>query len=214
MAAFGRNIVVTYNNSAEFTSYQSWPLPLVDQVQLSGFSVSNDGGQSWKSGPYPPSGVSEPSAIHPSVSTGTVSSTLLTSHRCTHNTIQVNNPQMAETLEPCAGAGGQQWRQVNGLPGPDPNQKDQDNDVTNQHHGACQLRFGVRPMEARHGRPRRFSCQRLMPTWRFRRTAFAKSTVDQQTGTFTSPSSIQQLEPGFHSDADLGRCRDTFHLLV
>src|SRR5215472_701178 len=55
-AAFGRNIVVTYNDSA---GIHVSPFPLggliVDRVQLSGFATSNDGGQSWTSGFIPPS---------------------------------------------------------------------------------------------------------------------------------------------------------------
>src|SRR6266567_270920 len=52
MAAFGPNIVVTYNNS---TGLHLIPNPfgpgvVVDRVQLSGFSSSTDGGQTWKSG--------------------------------------------------------------------------------------------------------------------------------------------------------------------
>ena len=54
VAAFGRNIVATYNSSA------NQPLSLVPpplhftQMFLSGFSTSNDGGQTWTSGFFPP----------------------------------------------------------------------------------------------------------------------------------------------------------------
>src|SRR5437016_4981962 len=56
-AAFGRNIVVTYNNSTglHVIANPSGPGLVVDRVQLSGFSSSTDGGQTWKSGFIPPS---------------------------------------------------------------------------------------------------------------------------------------------------------------
>src|SRR5712691_3834092 len=55
-AAFGPNIVVTYNNS---TGLHLSPNPkgsglVLDRLQLSGFSSSTDGGQTWKSGFLPP----------------------------------------------------------------------------------------------------------------------------------------------------------------
>src|SRR3974377_561336 len=55
-AAFGQNIVVTYNDS---TGIHVSPNPsgrglIVDRVLLSSFSVSNDGGQTWKTGRMPP----------------------------------------------------------------------------------------------------------------------------------------------------------------
>ena len=54
-AARGRNIVVTYNNSAgiHVIKNPSGPGLLVDRVQISGFSTSNDGGQHWTSGFMP-----------------------------------------------------------------------------------------------------------------------------------------------------------------
>ena len=50
LAAFGKNIVVTYNNSAGLHVSPSLGGVIVDQVQLSGYSVSNDGGVTWKGG--------------------------------------------------------------------------------------------------------------------------------------------------------------------
>ena len=54
-AASGRNIVVTYNNSAglHVSPNPSGPGLITDRVKLSGFSVSNDGGQTWTSGFMP-----------------------------------------------------------------------------------------------------------------------------------------------------------------
>jgi hypothetical protein len=58
MAAANRNIVVTYNNSAGIHVSPN-PNPgglglIVDQVLISGFSVSRDGGQTWQSSFFPP----------------------------------------------------------------------------------------------------------------------------------------------------------------
>ena len=51
-AAFGRNIVVTYNDSTgiHVSPNPSGPGLIVDRVQISGFATSNDGGQTWASG--------------------------------------------------------------------------------------------------------------------------------------------------------------------
>jgi hypothetical protein len=56
-AASGKNIVVTYNNSTgiHVIPNPSGPGLVVDRVQLSGYSTSHDGGQTWKSGYMPPS---------------------------------------------------------------------------------------------------------------------------------------------------------------
>jgi hypothetical protein len=55
-AAFGQNIVVTYNDSTgiHVTPNPSGPGLIVDQVLLSSFSVSNDGGRTWTRGRMPP----------------------------------------------------------------------------------------------------------------------------------------------------------------
>jgi hypothetical protein len=56
VAAFGHQIVTTYNNSAgiHVSTNPSGPGLIVDRVQLSGFAVSNDGGKSWTNGFMPP----------------------------------------------------------------------------------------------------------------------------------------------------------------
>jgi len=56
-AAFGKNIVLGYNNSAglHVSPNPSGPGLVVDRVQLSGFATSNDGGHSWVNGFLPPS---------------------------------------------------------------------------------------------------------------------------------------------------------------
>ena len=56
-AAFGKNIVLGYNNSAgiHVSPNPSGPGLVVDRVQISGFAASNDGGQSWINGFLPSS---------------------------------------------------------------------------------------------------------------------------------------------------------------
>lgn len=62
VAASGQNIVASYNSSAgiHLIPAPSPPFPqgslLVDRVNLSGFSTSNDGGQTWTSGFFPTAG--------------------------------------------------------------------------------------------------------------------------------------------------------------
>jgi hypothetical protein len=55
-AAFGRNLVVTFNDSSglHVAPNPSGPGLIVDRVLLSGFSVSNDGGRTWATGRMPP----------------------------------------------------------------------------------------------------------------------------------------------------------------
>src|SRR5207248_3580861 len=93
-AAFGRNVVVTYNNSAGIHLRPASPGPglVVDRVQLSGFSVSNDGGQTWKSGFIPPSAGGAETFGDPSVGVyrhGAFYFANLAAD-ATHGTIQVN----------------------------------------------------------------------------------------------------------------------------
>ncbi len=56
MAAFGRNIVVTYNDSTgiHVSPNPAGPGLIVDRVTLSGFASSTDGGATWNSGFMPP----------------------------------------------------------------------------------------------------------------------------------------------------------------
>jgi hypothetical protein len=69
VAAANRNIVVTYNNSAGIHVSQnpSGPGVIVDRVDLSGFSVSNDSGQTWSSGFIPPAADASETFGDPSV---------------------------------------------------------------------------------------------------------------------------------------------------
>jgi hypothetical protein len=62
IAAFGPNIVVTYNDSTglHVSPNPAGPGLIVDRVLLSGFAASSDGGQTWKTGYMPPpAGASE-----------------------------------------------------------------------------------------------------------------------------------------------------------
>jgi hypothetical protein len=56
-AAFGKHVVLGYNNSAglHVIPNPSGPGLIVDRVQLSGFAASGDGGQTWTNGFLPPS---------------------------------------------------------------------------------------------------------------------------------------------------------------
>ncbi len=55
LAAFGNNIVATYNSSANQPLVQTSPTTLAYTHRfLSGFSTSNDGGKTWTSGFFPP----------------------------------------------------------------------------------------------------------------------------------------------------------------
>ena len=56
-AAFGKHVVLGYNNSAglHIIPNPSGPGLIVDRVQLSGFAASGDGGQTWTNGFLPPS---------------------------------------------------------------------------------------------------------------------------------------------------------------
>ncbi len=73
ISAHGPNIVATYNTSAglHLSPAPSPPFPpgslIVDRVNLSGFSVSNDGGRSWRSGFMPGAGPGAATFGDPSV---------------------------------------------------------------------------------------------------------------------------------------------------
>ena len=56
VAAFGANIVVTYNDSTglHVSPNPTGPGLIVDRVLLSSFGASSDGGETWKTGFMPP----------------------------------------------------------------------------------------------------------------------------------------------------------------
>jgi hypothetical protein len=151
-AAFGRNIVVTYNDSAgiHVSPNPSGPGLVVDRVQLSGFAVSNDSGQTWKSGFMPPAAGASSTFGDPSVGVdrhGVFYFAGLGADAQGRSTIQVNK----------SGDGGNTWspavivQQDNGSDkewlavGPDPQDKNRDNvyvSWTSFQAKACELRFG------------------------------------------------------------------------
>ena len=53
VAAFGQNIVVAYNSSAGF-HHSIGPGVFYDRIRFTGYSVSNDGGNTWRNGFVPP----------------------------------------------------------------------------------------------------------------------------------------------------------------
>jgi hypothetical protein len=94
-AASGKNIVVTYNNSTgiHVSPNPSGPGLIVDRVQLSGYSTSNDGGQTWKSGYIPGSVGTTDTFGDPSVDVdrhGVFYFANLAANAAGHGTIQVN----------------------------------------------------------------------------------------------------------------------------
>ncbi len=150
-AAFGPNIVVTYNNSTglHVIPNPSGPGLVVDRVQLSGFSSSTDGGQTWKSGFIPPSAGATETFGDPSLGVdrrGVFYFANLAADT-THGTIQVNkSTDGGVTWSPGVvvqedDASDKEWLAV----GPDPVNKNRDNVYvtwTSFQKSACQLRFG------------------------------------------------------------------------
>jgi hypothetical protein len=151
-AAFGQNIVATYNNSAgiHLSLFNGGPSLIVDQVQLSGFSVSNDGGQTWKSGFIPNSpGTGGGTVGDPSVGVDRHGNFYFANlaFDALHGTIQVNkSTDGGNTWGPGAivqedDNSDKDWLAV----GPDPHDKNQDNVYvtwTSFQRAACELRFG------------------------------------------------------------------------
>lgn len=151
-AAFGRNIVVTYNNSAgiHVSPNPTGPGLIVDRVQLSGFASSSDGGQTWKNGFMPPSAGASETFGDPSVGVdrrGVFYFANLAADTV-HSTIQVNrsidggNTWSAGVVVQEDDGSDKEWLAV----GPDPVVKSRDNIYVTwtsfQNDGSCQLRFG------------------------------------------------------------------------
>jgi hypothetical protein len=149
-AAFGKNIVVTYNNSTGIHVSPFGGGLIVDQVLLSGFSTSNDGGQTWKSGYMPPAASGSQTFGDPSVGVDRhgVFYFAQLGEDGVHGTIQVN--KSTDGGNTWAGAvvvqeddeSDKEWLAV----GPDPVVKSRDNIYvtwTSFQPSACQLRFGV-----------------------------------------------------------------------
>ncbi len=150
-AASGRNIVVTYNNSAglHVSPNPNGPGLITDRVKLSGFSVSNDGGLTWTSGFIPPSAGASQTFGDPSVGVdrhGVFYFANLAADS-THGTIQVNksidggNTWSDGVVVQEDNASDKEWLAV----GPDPVNKNRDNVYvtwTSFQPTVCELRFG------------------------------------------------------------------------
>ena len=152
-AASGRNIVVTYNDSTgiHVSPNPSGPGLIVDQVLLSSFSVSNDGGQTWKRGHIPPVAGTTETFGDPSVGVdrhGVFYFANLALTPTNHGAIGVNkstdggNTWSAGAIVQQDDGSDKEWLAV----GPDPVNKNRDNVYVTwtsfQTNGSCQLRFG------------------------------------------------------------------------
>ena len=149
-AAFGRNIVVTYNNSAGLHLSAVPGGLVVDRVQLSGFSVSNDAGQTWRSGFMPPAAGATDTYGDPSIDVdrhGNFYFANLGADSQGRFTIQVNrstdggNTWSNAVIVQQDDGSDKEWLAV----GPDPVHKNQDNVYvtwTSFQAAACELRFG------------------------------------------------------------------------
>lgn len=150
-AAHNRNIVVTYNDSAgiQVGPNPSGPGLIFTRVQISGFSASSDGGQTWRSGFIPPAAGASETFGDPSVGVdrhGVFYFANLAAD-ATHGTIQVNkstdggNTWSDGVVVQEDDASDKEWLAV----GPDPVQKNRDNVYvtwTSFQTAACELRFG------------------------------------------------------------------------
>jgi len=151
-AAFGHDIVVTYNDS---TGIHVSPNPIgpglvVDQVLLSSFSVSNDGGKSWTKGRMPPAANATATFGDPSVGVdrhGVFYFANLGETPTGHGAIVVNkstdggNTWASGVVVQQDDGSDKEWLAV----GPDPVDKNRDNVYvtwTSFQNTGCQLRFG------------------------------------------------------------------------
>ena len=157
-AAFGRNIVVTYNDSTgiHVQKNPNGPGLIVDEVLLSSFSVSNDGGTTWTRGRMPPAAGASETFGDPSVGVdrhgvfyfANLADTAPSgSPPVVHGAIAVNkSTDGGNTWSPGVvvqqdDASDKEWLAV----GPDPVNKNRDNVYvtwTSFQPKACELRFG------------------------------------------------------------------------
>jgi hypothetical protein len=150
VAAFGRNIVVTYNNSDGIHVSPKGTALVTDRIQISGFSVSSDGGATWRSGFIPPSPGASETLGDPSLGVdrhGVFYFANLAADTI-HGTIQVNkSTDGGQTWSPGVvvqedNGSDKEWLAV----GRDPVHQNQDNVYVTwtsfQTDGSCQLRFG------------------------------------------------------------------------
>jgi hypothetical protein len=150
-AAFGRNIVVTYNNSTgiHVSPNPNGPGLIVDRVMLSGYSTSNDGGATFSSAYMPLSTANGVTAGDPSIGVDRHGNFYFANLAAddVHGTIQVNtSTDGGKTFGPGVvvqedDASDKEWLAV----GPDPAVKSRDNVYvtwTSFQPAACELRFG------------------------------------------------------------------------
>ena len=152
VAASNRNIVATYNNSAglHLSPNPNGPGLITDQLHLSGFSISNDGGQTWRSGFFPPAAGASETFGDPSVDVdrrGVFYFAGLGADTLGRSTVQVNkstdggNTWSDAVIVQQDGGRDKEWLAV----GPDPASKNRDNVYvtwTSFQSTACELRFG------------------------------------------------------------------------
>ena len=151
-AAFGRNIVVTYNDSTgiHVSPNPGGPGLIVDRVLLSGFASSNDGGQTWTSGFMPPAAGAAETFGDPSVGVdrfGNFFFAQLADNAAGRGAIVVNRSidggrtWSDGVIVQLDDGSDKEWLAV----GPDPTVKKRDNVYvtwTSFQETACELRFG------------------------------------------------------------------------
>jgi len=152
-AAFNRNIVVTYNDSTgvHVSPNPSGPGLIVDQVLISRYSVSNDGGQTWRNAFMPPAAGASATFGDPSVGVdrhGVFFFANLGMSPDGHGAVEVNrSTDGGNTWSPAVivqvdDGSDKDWLAV----GPDPKNKNRDNVYVTWSSfplpTACELRFG------------------------------------------------------------------------
>jgi hypothetical protein len=150
-AAFGRNIVVTYNNSTgiHVIPNPSGPGLITDRVMISGYSTSNDGGKTFTSAFMPLSVPGGVTAGDPSIGVDRHGNFYFANLAAdaSHGTIQVNTSTDGGrtfgtgVIVQEDDASDKEWLAV----GPDPVVKQRDNVYvtwTSFQPAACELRFG------------------------------------------------------------------------
>lgn len=153
VAASGQNIVVSYNDSTgiHVSPNPNGPGLIVDRVNLSGYSVSHDGGQTWGSDFIPPASGATDTYGDTAVGVdrnGVFYFSNLGADASFNGTIQVNRSTDGGTTWSAAAivqvdnGSDKPWLAV----GPDPGVKNRDNVYVTwtsfQNDGSCQLRFG------------------------------------------------------------------------
>lgn len=152
IAASGKNIVATYNNSTgiHVSPNPNGPGLIIDRVTISGFSTSNDGGQTWHSGFFPLSIGGAETGGDPSIGVDRQGNFFFANLAADaqHGTIQVNkSTDGGNTWSPGVvvqedDESDKEWLAI----GPDPVNKKRDNVYvtwTSFQAEACELRFGA-----------------------------------------------------------------------